>query len=246
MRYLMAKRLLSDLSVFVCQLQPYCASAVAGAGRHSNKIRASSPSSPSSFTPTSSSSPPARSGGSAATSVKRSSRSRSPSPRLLIVRRSADTSLPQRLPLPLPHLVGCIAALVEAVASYPLRCRPRPVTTATLEPPPAPVSARVGVSSPKRDSPAGDETEQSRRLLKSAQQECGGHVDGGDGSGGEGVVGRGGAVRACDQVEGLRDGSLASCSVGVDVVAGASGTARVVGTLFSLVAAMVGAEGRGR
>ena len=67
----------------------------------------------------------------------------------------------------------------------------------------------------------------------------GGHDDGGDGGGRARV-----AASSCGRIGGSRDGGLAACPVGVDVVTGTSGTARAVGSLVSLLAAMVGAEGR--
>lgn len=162
-RYLIAKRLLSDLAVLVCQLHPYCDAPTAVSRGHRGSSNGKPKLSPS---PSGRKGPMAAPGLSSPRAAASSGRYRSASPPLSLRRRTrvsdpsslqsaAAASQQQQQLLPLSHLVLPIAELVEAVISYPLR---RPTVQETATPPsptpPPPPPSREASETPMPSSAA--------------------------------------------------------------------------------------------
>ena len=278
MRYLMAKRLLADLSVLVFQLHPFCAASASasasasssspwaaraaspadGAARRHGPIavgnkKRGAPSSSLSPPPPPPSSPPRKSAagaqlplvvppGSNGTAVSPrtdpllpcSLRSpgaslsySSPRPKpVLVLRRKATTAgSPQsnsQSPAPLLQLAGRAVELIEAVAFH---------TVASSAPPAA--AGADGAPPLVEATPAASRNHPTQASTVA------------------------GASEVCRRVEELRCGSLGSSAIGVPTFLlsrgggartagglspGVGGVSRAVGSLISLLAAMVGAE----
>lgn len=242
MRYLVAKRVLSDLSGLVSQLRLYCMASVADAENHSYRKPKST---------TFSSKPVAA----PASTTRVANGSRSPRPfRLRHKTTNNVDSSPSRATeaSPLYGLVGRIAELVEAVMSFPFQVRRDHQHTATPAPPSSPTAGGENtkaspppshtVSTPDICSPPGvGESGPAIASSAVAASSCEKHLKNGAGSN---CVGGGDAGMMCRLVEELNDGSLAASPSCARMVTSAPGTLRVMVALVSLLASMASAGGR--
>lgn len=245
MRYLVAKRVLSDLSVLVSQLRPYCEASVTDTENNSYEKPTK--------TATFSSRPMAAPA--SATTVASSSRS----PRPFLLRHKTANSLdssPSRAtqPLPLHELVGRIAEFVEAVMSFPFQLRrghhqqmakPAPSNSPTagentmVSPPPPQTGATSRTCSP---SPGVGDS--GPTLANSAAAAASGGDRGFKNGVGSISGGGGGVGEVCRCIVDLKDGSLAASPACARTVTSAPGTLRVTVELLSLLASMAGAGGQ--